>query len=165
MEKSKKNKINQAVNFVEELSWLLEDKKNISLKETVLLIKDLLKDDSSEQVNMFDIKSNRLNKNVLVGILPQLFQDNDLFKSPKDILDFAEDVLKIKINRKSKRSRKEYIGWIVCEVPKLNDSQLKRLGKSLENIVGNDSKIKKIKEAKKQPNFSWNDTIIKLSKL
>jgi len=152
-------------NFVEELSWLLENKKNISLKETVLLIKDLLKDDSSEQFNMFKIKSNRLNKNVLVGILPQLFQDNELFKSNADILDFADEVLNIKINSASNRSRKEYIGCIVCEVPKLDDRKLNDLGISLENILGNDSKIKKMKKAKKQPNFSWNDAIVKLSKL
>jgi hypothetical protein len=36
---------------------------------------------------------------------------------------------------------------------------------SLEEIAGNDFKLKQIKEAKKQPNFSWNETISKLGRL
>lgn len=165
MEKTKKNKINQAINFVEELSWLLENKKNISLKETVALLKDLLEGESIESVNMFNIKAKRSNKHALVGVLPELFQDEELFKSTSEMLDFAESVLTIKISRASKRSRNEYIGWIICEVTKLNDSQLHILVEALENIVGNDSKIKQMREAKKQPNFSWNETILKISKL
>ena len=34
----------------------------------------------------------------------------------------------------------------------------------LENIVSDDRKLKEIKKAKKEPNFSWNDTIKKLNR-
>ena len=81
------------------------------------------------------------------------------------MLDFAESVLELKVSRASKRSRNEYIGWIVCELSNLSDSQMISFVDSLEKIVGNELKIKQIKEAKKQPNFSWNDTITKLGKL
>jgi len=165
MEKTKKTKINQAINFVEELSWLLDSKKIISLKDTVNILKEIIENDSTEHFNLFNIKSKRSNKHVLVGVLPELFQDEELFKSRTEMLDFAESVLSIKISRASKRSRIEYIGLIICEVTKLNDGQMNILVEALENIVGNDTKIKQMREAKKQPNFSWNETILKLSKL
>lgn len=165
MEKNKRNKINQAINFIEELSWLLDNKKNLPLKDSVVLLKELLEKDSDNQSSLFTNKSSRSDKRVLVGILPELLQDEELFKSVSEMLDFAESVLELKVSRASKRSRNEYIGWIVCELSNLSDSQMISFVDSLEKIVGNELKIKQIKEAKKQPNFSWNDTITKLGKL
>jgi len=165
MEKNKKNKVNQAINFIEELSWLIE-RKNISLKEIPIILRENFKEDLPDQMNLFrnSIKKST-NRHFLVGVLPELFQDNEMFKNTSELLDFAESVLKISISRASKRSRNEYIGWIICEVTKLNDEQLFVLVDALSNIMGNETKLKQIKEAKKQPNFSWNDTILKLSKL
>lgn len=165
MDKNKKNKINQAINFIEELSWLLDNKKNQSLKDSVALLKEFIDSETSNQSGLFSNNVKRSKKRVLVGILPELFQDEELFKSTSDMLDFAESVLKLKISRASKRSRNEYIGWIVCELSNLNDSQIVSFVDSLEDIVGNEFKLKQIKEAKKQPNFSWNETISKMSKL
>jgi hypothetical protein len=165
MDKNKKNKISQAINFIEELSWLLDNKKNLSLKDSVVLLKELFENESNSQPSLFTNKSSRSNKRVLVGILPELLQDEELFKSTSEMLDFAESVLKLKVSRASKRSRNEYIGWIVCELSNLNDNQMISFVDSLEEIAGNELKIKQIKEAKKQPNFSWNDTITKLGKL
>lgn len=165
MEKIKKNKINQAINFIEELSWLLESKKNISLKDSVSIFKELIEGESSNQLNIFVSKAKKSRKRTLVGVLPELFQDEELFKSTSEMLDFAENFLNIKISRAAKRSRTEYIGWIVCELSNLNENQMNIFVDALEDIVGNESKIKQIKEAKKQPNFSWNETISKLGKL
>lgn len=165
IDKNKKNKIFQAVNFIEELAWLLDRKKNISLQE----IANMLREESSIYENIINIsysttlKSN--NKDYLVGILPSLFMDEELFKSIDDLLDFAESVLHLSISRASKRSRIEYIGWIVCETTKLNNSQLSELVRNLGIIMASDVKLKQIKEAKKQPNFSWNETIAKIGKL
>jgi len=165
MDKNKKNKINQAINFIEELSWLLDNKKNLSLKDSVILLKELINNENSNQLGLFSDNIRRSNKHVLVGILPELFQDEELFKSTSEMLDFAESVLKLKVSRASKRSRNEYIGWIVCELSNLNDNQMISFVDSLEEIAGNEFKLKQIKEAKKQPNFSWNETISKLGKL
>ncbi|SRR5690554_368674 len=165
MDKNKKNKINQAINFIEELSWLLDNKKNLSLKDSVILLKELINNENSNQLGLFSDNIRRSNKRVLVGILPELFQDEELFKSTSEMLDFAESVLKLKVSRASKRSRNEYIGWIVCELSNLNDNQMISFVDSLEEIAGNEFKLKQIKEAKKQPNFSWNETISKLGKL
>lgn len=166
--KSKKSKLNQAINFIEELSWLIERKKDkdISLKEISSLLKELIENQPIQTTNLFvDSREKKSNKYYLVGVLPELFQDEELFKSRVELLDFAETVLKLPISRAGKRSRIEYIGWIICEITKLNDNQLNFLVSALEKIVGSDLKIKQMKEAKKKPNFSWNETILKLSNL
>jgi hypothetical protein len=165
MEKNKKNKISQAINLMEELSWLLDNKKNISLKDSVSLLKEMVDNESFNHGSLLSSKVKRSNKRVLVGILPELLQDEELFKSTSEMLDFADNVLKLKVSRASKRSRNEYIGWIVCELSNLNDNQMISFVDSLEEIAGNDFKLKQIKEAKKQPNFSWNETISKLGRL
>jgi hypothetical protein len=168
MEKSKKNKLNQAINFIEELSWLIERKKDkeISLKEISNLLRELIETQTNHSSRLFvNSKENKSNSHYLVGVLPELFQDEELFKSTEELLDFAETVLQLSVSRASKRSRTEYIGWIICEITKLNDNQLYFLVNALEKIVGSDIKIKQMKEAKKKPNFSWNETILMLSKL
>ena len=162
--KNNKNQIIQAANLIEELSWLLESNKNVSLKNIAQIIR--------EQSNSSTTLSNKAvskythsnpNKQFLVGALPSLLQDNSLFKSNSEMLDFAEDVLRLSPSRAAKRSRTEYIGWIVCEVSNFNDSDLESLVENLSAIVGDEIKIKKMKAAKKEPNFSWNTTIQKLS--
>ncbi|KAA6321640.1 hypothetical protein EZS27_028733 [termite gut metagenome] len=73
-----------------------------------------------------------------------LFLDEELFKSREEILDFAETVLRLSISRASKRSRMEYIGWIVCEVTKLNDNQITELElvRKLQSIVAGQTHLK-----------------------
>lgn len=163
MEKNKKLKINEVANFLEELSWLIEKKRTLPLKEISSYLRDI------ENINEYPLKLSSKNDDnkhsrFLVGVLPSLFLDEELFKSRDEILDFAETVLYLPISRSGKRSRTEYIGWIVCEVAKMNDSRLFELVSELENIISDDYKIKEVKKAKKEPNFSWNDTIKKLNR-
>lgn len=165
MDNNKKKKIIQAINFVEELSWLFESKKNVSFKESVNLLLELVENDFSTGNRLVPSNKKRSNKQILIGCLPELFQDTELFKTTSELLDFAENVLNLNMSRASKRSRNEYIGWIVCEVTKLNDSKLDKLVVALEGIVSDDLKLNQMKAAKKQPNFSWNETIIKLGAL
>ena len=163
--KKNKNKIIQIANFIEELSWLLESNKNLSLREVSDLLRDIYESSSipnSKVAEKYTQKNH--NKQFLVGSLPKLLQDKDLFKGNNEMLDFAEDVLKLKPSRAAKRSRIEYIGWIVCEVSNFNDKELENLVDSLSTIINDDKKLNKIKYAKKFPNFSWNDTIEKLGR-
>ncbi len=156
-----KNKIIQVANLIEELSWLLESNKSLSLKEVAEIIREQSQLTNSNLTNKVASKyaSSNPNKQFLVGALPTLLQDNSLFKSNSEMLDFAEDVLKLSPSRAAKRSRTEYIGWIICEVSSLNDKDLESLVNSLSAIVGDEIKLKKMKAAKKEPNFSWNNTI------
>ena len=69
------------------------------------------------------------------------------------------------LSKAAKRSRIEYIGMIVCEVSNSNSSQLNRLVEALERIIGNENQMQAVKKARKEPNFSWNETIAKLGQL
>lgn len=162
IDQNKRKKITQAINLVEELSWLLDSKKSIDLKEIPSLLRNLL-DNNSSVSGSDKFSSPNPNKNYLIGVLPNLFQDNDLFKTNIDLADFAETILNIPVNRAEKRSRYELIGLIVCEVTNLNESDLTNLVDALSKIAGSNEKLKQIKEAKKKANFSWNDAIKTLS--
>lgn len=155
-----KNKLIQTANFIEELSWLLEsNKKNVSLKEVSSYIKNL----SFERNNLFHNSVNFSNTNegktYLVGVLPKILQDNELFKSNSEMLDFAEEVLLLKPSKAAKRSRIEYIGWIVCEVSNTDSENLDKLYIYLKDIFQDGEKLEKIKKAKKNIGFSWNEVI------
>ena len=164
LESAKRKKVNQALNFIEELGWLLEGRKANEIKEIPSIIRTLLDSDISNSLNEKYTSDNQ-NKNTLVGILPNLFLDMELFKSNSDLVEFADAVLKITIARFEKRSRYEIIGLIVCEVPKLNDSDLSKLVEALIMIGGNKDKLKQVKAEKNKADFSWNETIQKLNSL
>ncbi len=155
---NEKSKIIKAIKFVEELSWVLDSKKSVNLKDVPMLLRNLLETESALPVPEKYSSSNP-NKNYLIGILPNLFQDNVLFKSNLDLAEFAENILKIPVPRAEKRSKYELIGLIVCEITKLNDADLTNLVEALSVITGSKQKLKQIKAAKKQANFSWNDAI------
>jgi hypothetical protein len=163
METSKKNKVIKAINFIEELNWLLESKKGLDLKDIPSLLRELLNQEANIKIQGLNkYNSINQNKNHLIGILPTLLKDQELFKSTSNLLDFAEDALKIKISKAGNRSRLEYIGLIVCEVIDLNDNELSSLVNALSQITNNKEKLNLVKEEMKKSNFSWNDTIQKL---
>lgn len=155
-----KNKINQIANYLEELSWLIDSNKNITFKDISSLIRDL----SYERNNLAhfstkNIESEQSGKTFLVGILPKVLQDTELFKSNSDMLDFAEQVLQLKPSRAAKRSRIEYIGWIVCEVSNTESKRLDDLYTQLRIILNDKNVVSNIKQAKKSADFSWNEII------
>ena len=95
-----------------------------------------------------------------------MFLDESLFPKKNDVLDFADTVLNLKLSKEAKRSKNEYIGMIVCSIAKSKDDSIrKELVDALELLINNESKIMKVREARKKPNFSWNNTISMLSDL
>jgi len=169
IDQNRKRKITQVINFIEELAWLLDSKKGIDLrdfKDASFLLRDLMAHSNSYISN----KSNKYespnpNKNYLIGVLPNLFQDFDLFKTNIDLSDFAESVLKIPVSRAEKRSRYELIGMIICEIINLDEHNLTNLVDALSKLTDNSDKLTEIKEDKKKANFSWNEAIQKLNSL
>ena len=154
-----KSKLVQVANFVEELSWLLEGNKNTSLKEVSNIIRSLSSNKNNLIHNSIDFSSDSDGKTYLVGILPKILQDNELFKSNSEMLDFAERVLLLKPSRAAKRARMEYIGWIVCEVSNTESKNLDSLYKYLKEIFSDENRVREIKKAKKEVGFSWNEII------
>lgn len=163
MNKTQRIELKKAIDFVEELSWLLESKKNIKLQDVPSLLRELLDGPSSAQT--VGNKYTSLNPNIhfLIGVLPRLFQDEQLFPTNGSIINFAEDVLGISISRQKNRSKYELIGLIVCETDKLSDKMLDNLVGALAQITGNEEKLNKVRDAQKNNNFSWNETIQRIT--
>lgn len=150
----------QFINFIEELGWLLETHKDINFKRNTKFLR--------EYRNF--IAHNSLSKREshstygLIGVLPSLLKDIEIFQSNAQLVQFAEEVLALDIPRWEKRSRNELIGLIVCEVEDANKERLDTLTRWAENILNNKTKVREMqRNAKSTGNlFSWNETIQKL---
>ncbi|WP_455666376.1 hypothetical protein [Phocaeicola sp.] len=157
MKKINKNKEKRLLNFMQELSWVFDSFKDVNFKDAYEYFQQ--QDTVTTEHGLSD------DTQYLVGVLPKLFQDKDLFPNKEDIIEFSEVVLDLHLSRAAKRSKIEYIGMIVCEVSNSNSKQLNRLVEALEKIVGNENQMQAVKSARKEPDFSWNETIAKLGKL
>jgi hypothetical protein len=152
--KRKVTDIKEFVNILEEISWII-DRKSIDLSDMIKKVKVAI----GETTN----KSNEESITHLVGILPSLFMDKELFVKNDDLLDFAEQILRLKAKRSGNRSRTESIGWIVCELSKSDECIRKDFLDALDELVGNEEKKNTLKKKRQMPNFSWNDAIAKLN--
>ena len=150
--------------ILEDLAWSLQ---KISTSE-LIKISDLLRSRAvhgmSESAVSETHKSNNPNKHFLIGVLPRLFQDRNLFPLNEDIAGFAKEVLYLDMSRSEKRSRYEIIGKVVCETNELDDKQLSKLVKALEYMVESKVELKLMAEKKKSANFSWNKAIQEMTK-
>lgn len=150
----------QFINFFEELSWLLDANKTLNFKNASKLLqqyRNLYMHNSSG----IDRGSNAYN---LIGVLPSLLRDNEIFQNNSQLVQFAEEVLGLSIPRWEKRSRNEIIGLIICEVEAVNKERLDTLALWADNILQNKNQVKAMQtKAEASGNlFSWNETIQKL---
>lgn len=157
MKNISKNKELKILKFVQELSWLVDSNKDITINDILEMLQARNSECFSRQSSI------KGETRQLVGILPQIFQDEELFPKKEDILSFADEVLGLKLNPLSKRSRIEYIGNIVCKISNMEAHCHSRLVSALETMLENDNCMAEVKKRKKnEPNFSWNETITKL---
>ncbi|WP_017754234.1 hypothetical protein [Calidifontibacillus oryziterrae] len=163
MNKKQEGEINKAINFLEEFIWLFESKRNFKFNEVPNILRELLDD----PVNIGPVEKKYVSPNpnihFLIGVLPRLFKDRSLFPLNSSIIQFANEVLDIDVSSNAKRSRIELIGHIVCETDNLSDSKLEKLVRALTQLTGDEEKLTKVKEAQINNNFSWNETIQKLT--
>jgi len=159
---SQREKILQAADTLEELLWLLSSKRQIGLK----VIPDLLREslfEPKDDEELGDLASNYVspnpNKHFLIGVLPRLFQDTVLFPTNDDIAEFARTVLELKLSNIGKRSKYELIGVIVCKTNDFDELKLSHLVRSLQQMIGNDEKLKEIADARKVRGLNWNEAI------
>ena len=101
------------------------------------------------------------NKHFLIGSLPRLLLDRELFPSNEDIVDFATAALRLEM-KVEKRARFEIIGKIVCETDALDEQHLTDLVRALERLVGDKERMAVMVEKKKTGSFSWNETLQEL---
>lgn len=158
MKKMSKAKENKLVKFAEELSWLMDAYKEFSLDDILERFIQSSKDNSEQMNGLYS------NTSYLVGVLPRMFQDKELFENNSDLASFAKDVLHIELKNSEKKSRMEIIGTIVCNIANDSSELLDTLVKALESIMDNESKMAEVKKSRKQPNFSWNAIIASFGK-
>jgi len=161
---TEETKVKYAIDFIEELSWLLDSKRKLNLSDIPLILRKQLQTSDSIVGAANKYASPNPNIHYLIGVLPRLFQDKKIFPKNDDIASFANDVLGVDITRVEKRSKYELIGMIVCECNKLDDSKLEEMVDALALITGSSEKIKRFAEERKTTGFSWNETIRKLAK-
>lgn len=150
----------QFLNFFEELCWLLDSNKEIDFKSASKYLNNF------RNVMSHGIASDTrmIEEYNLIGVLPSLLKDVEIFQSNSQLIQFASEVLALDIPRWGKRSRNEIIGLIVCEVEDVNKERLNTLIKWTSNILDNKNEVKNLQtKAKNAGNmFSWNETIQKL---
>lgn len=155
-------KIKYAIDFIEELSWFLESKSKINLREIPELLRNNV-DTLLATPSLNEKNSISSNIHYLIGVLPKILQDTTIFPKNDDISSFAEEVLNIIVSRKDKRSRYELIGLIVCECSNLNESSLEDLVAAVSKKSNSDMFISEIAKEKDTVGFSWNETIRKMA--
>ena len=146
----------QFINFFEELSWLLESNKDLNFKKA----SQFLREYRNWAVHGAIVSGTSNNAYNLIGVLPSLLKDNDIFQNNAQLVQFAEEVLALSIPRWEKKSRNE----IICEVEDVNKERLDILTKWAANILKNKTEVREMQsKAKTSGNmFSWNETIQKL---
>ncbi len=148
------------INFFEEMCWLLDSNKDINFKNA----SKYLKNHRNTLAHAISSDSRAADEYNLIGVLPSLLKDGEIFQSNSQLVQFANEVLELDIARWEKKSRNEIIGLIVCEVEDVNKERLDLLIKWTSNILNNKNVVKNLQnKAKSNGNmFSWNETIQKL---
>ncbi len=150
----------QIFNFFEDLCWIFDANKDINFKNASKYLKEYRNNIAQSGINS-DKTSDEHN---LIGILPSLLKDQEIFQSNSQLVQFAGEVLALDIPRWEKKSRNEIIGLIVCEVEEANKERLNTLIRWSRNILKNKNVVRDMQnKAKNSGNmFSWNETIQKL---
>ena len=144
--------------YAEELTWLMNTYKEFSLED---ILSRFIQNSKNNSIGQHGLESNTA---YLVGVLPRMFQDKELFENNSDLTSFAKDILGLELKNSEKKSRMELIGTIVCNISNDNSDRLDNLVSALENIMDNESKMEEVKKSRKQPDFSWNVIISSFGK-
>lgn len=163
---SKLDSLKKASLVIEDLMFAMQKIRPEQLKDAISALNWVVMDSMSHGQSAVakTYQSTDPNKRFLIGTLPRLLLDRDLFPSNEDITDFAEVALRLEMTRTEKRARHEIIGKIVCETDNLDERQLTDLVRALELIVGNKDRLATMIERKKSGTFSWNETLQELLK-
>lgn len=158
-ENTQAQEVLKAKRFLEELSWVLSSNSHLDFKALPRLIKDVLERSVIKPQAVGGYVSSNPNKHFLVGVLPRLFIDENLFPSNDDIAEFARSVMHVEIPRFHKKSRYELIGHIVCQTNTLDDEKLRNLAKALDVLASRADAVKTVATKRKQGQFEWNEVL------
>jgi len=157
---SKRSETRTLLKFVEELSWLLSSYDDLDFRALGNLGNDLTRSHKAAENLQNHLAHKRLpTTRLLVGTLPGLLQDDGLFPSNEDIVEFSSMTLGISIPRWQKKSKYELIGHIVCHTDSADQRSLDILVQVLESIMSDKGDIKRNLEQQRKSGLSWNEVI------
>lgn len=169
MEKPTSKDLKTLINFIEEFSWVANKYKEIDSKKLIDFISyaENIKNEDF-LYNSYNYSNSRLRNNkvfkekkFLIGSLPALLMDRELFFKNKDLSDFAE-VIGIEVKFPEKRSRDEIIGTIICSIQdEKSANKISDIGDFIYRLTSDDMVISKIKIEKRimNDNYDWNRII------
>lgn len=163
MSKQSIDALKKASIALEDLALALKRVRSDQVLDAVDLLNAILRNarDGSDSAVARGYQSADPNKRFLIGVLPRLLQDRDLFPSNEDITEFASAALKLPMSSTAgmKRARHEIIGKVICETDLLDERQLTDVVRALEQLVGNKDRIEAMVRQKRAGQFSWNETL------
>lgn len=142
--------------FVEELSWLLSTFEDLDYRALGNFATDSMMPKQSAGSSAKNRKSEQI---ALLGQLPSLFMDEDLFPGNEDIAEFANFGLGIDIPRWHKKSKYELIGHVVCNANFLDSRRLKQLVAAVGKLQDSKSHTRSLVQSQRRSGLSWNEVI------
>lgn len=149
--------------FIEELSWLLDSYSDLDFKTLGKFGADLPYMNRTTR-NLMSHRNIASESVLLVGVLPGLFNDENLFATNEDIVEFSEHMLDVSIPRWQKKSKNEIIGHIVCHADQSGMQKLQFLSDALSNLVDKRSSARAAVAKQRKTGASWNEVIQSLSR-
>lgn len=156
-------KTQDAIKFLEEFSWLLKAHGRVDISEIIEMVKqrNLL---VHAGIGLNNLPSSQSNVRALVGILPNILNDEKIFPSNEDIAEFTEATLGVTVSRWKKKSKFEIIGHTVCHTAQLSNAGLEKVVQALEKLVSGDVTAHKLVASRKEKSLSWNEIIQTLNR-
>ncbi|WP_424682711.1 hypothetical protein [Frateuria sp. YIM B11624] len=156
----------KTLDLLQELVWAIRSREANELSSGVSYLRNLTLQEKLEKrkpEKKASLVERRSDLKALVGSLPLVLADAELFPSNEDIAKFAQEALRIQISRWEKRSRYEMIGMLVMESMSASPARLREVAGLLNRISEESDSMDEIKRSARQTGFSWNEAIRKLS--
>ena len=156
----------RTLDLIQELVWAIRSRESNELLSGVSHLRQLAQNEKAEHrktEKKSTLRDRRHDLKALVGSMPMVLADVELFPTNEDIAKFGKEALQISIGRWGKRSRYEMIGMLVMESINASPERLRQVSNLLNKISNETDSMAKIKHSARQTGFSWNEAIRSLS--
>lgn len=173
MDKLTTKEIKTLLNFIEEFSWISNKYKNLDtnkLYEVLNSFESRRQNEYNDYIfysknagknNHVSYRNSLKDKTFLIGKLPSLLMDKELFSKNKELSDFAR-LLGVEVRFPEKRSRDEIIGTIICSLQEEDSvKRIHEIGEFIYALTSDEKLMNEIKVEKKIYNdeYDWNNVI------
>ena len=152
----------KTLELIQELVWAIRSREPNELLKSVSYLQQIV-DNKKTEIRKIEkkplLRDKRQYLKKLVGSMPLVLADVELFPTNEDIAKFAREALQISITRWEKRSRYELIGMLVMQSINASHERLQEVGNLLDRISEESDSMTTIKQNVRQTGFSWNEAI------